>query len=158
LELLRETVPDAHVWWRIADPGWADPREPSVAKRSGGRWNPPDSFPVLYLNEDVATAQRNLRAFIARWPYEPEDLRDDRGPMLVGCVLPRRQVVGDARRSRSARPTKLTRGQPWRTPKRPAHRHHAAAVARRFVFDHGGHGRGCGVMLHHPAPCGGRAE
>ena len=50
---------------------------------------------MLYLNEDVATAQRNLRAFIARWPYEPEDLRDDRGPMLVGCVLPRRQVVGD---------------------------------------------------------------
>lgn len=95
MELLRETVPDAHVWWRIADRGWADPLDPSFAQRSGGRWNPPDSFPVLYLNEDVATAQRNLRAFIARWPYEPEDLRDDRGPMLVGCVLPRRQVVGD---------------------------------------------------------------
>ena len=51
---------------------------------------------MLYLNEDAETARRNLRAFIARWPYEPEDLRDDRGPMLVGCILPRRQVVCDA--------------------------------------------------------------
>ena len=96
MELLRETVRDAHVWWRIADPGWADPLDPGFAQRGGGRWNPPGSFPVLYLNEDAPTARGNLRAFIARWPYEPEDLRDDRRPMLVGCVLPRRQVVCDA--------------------------------------------------------------
>ncbi len=51
---------------------------------------------MLYLNEHVATARRNLGAFIARWPHEPEDLRDERGPMLVGCSLPRRQVVCDA--------------------------------------------------------------
>ena len=94
VDLLRETVPDGHVWWRIAHPGW-DPLDSRFAQRSGGRWNAPDSFPVLYLNEDAATARRNLLAFIARWPYEAEDLRDDRGPMLVGCVLPRRQVVCD---------------------------------------------------------------
>ena len=95
MELRTEKVPDAHVWWRIADPDWADPFDPGFAQRRGGRWNPPDSFPVLYLNDDVATARHNLRAFVARWPYEPEDLRDDRGPMLLGCVLPRRQVVCD---------------------------------------------------------------
>lgn len=96
MALRRETLPDAHVWWRIADPAWDDPLDPSFARRHGGRWNPPNSFPVLYLNEDVATARLNLRAFISRWPYEPEDLRDDTGPTLVGCTVPRRQVVCDA--------------------------------------------------------------
>ena len=66
------------------------------ARRRGGRWNPPDSFRVLYLNEDLVTARLNLRAFIAGWPYEPEDLRDDTGPVLIGFTLPRRQMVCDA--------------------------------------------------------------
>lgn len=96
MELLRETVPDTHVWWRISDPSWTDPLSPAFARRRGGRWNPPASFPTLYLNEDVVTARLNLRAFIEEWPYEPEDLRDDTGPVLVGCTLPRRQVVCDA--------------------------------------------------------------
>ena len=96
MELLRETVPDAHVWWRIADPSWANPLDPAFAQRQGGRWNPPDSFRTLYLNEHVVTARLNLRDFIAKWPYEPEDLRDDTGPILVGCTLPRVQVVCDA--------------------------------------------------------------
>lgn len=99
MELLGETLPDAHVWWRIGDPSWADPLDPSFAQRQGGRWNPPDSFPTLYLNEDIATARLNLRAFITEWPYEPEDLRDDTGPILVGCTLPRRQAVCDAHSS-----------------------------------------------------------
>ena len=96
MEFLRETVPDTHVWWRIADPDRVDPLDPSFAQRHGGRWNPPGSFPALYLNEDMVTARLNLRAFVARWPYEPEDLRDDTGPILVGSVLPRRQAVCDA--------------------------------------------------------------
>ena len=95
MELLRETVPESHEWWRVADPVWADPLDPSFAQRHGGRWNPPDSFPALYLNQDLATARANVRAFIAAWPYEPEDLRDDTGPVLVGCSLPRRQTVCD---------------------------------------------------------------
>ena len=89
-------LPGAHVWWRIADPSWSGPLDPDFARRRGGRWNPPDSFRVLYLNEDLVTARLNLRAFIAGWPYEPEDLRDDTGPVLIGCMLPRRQMVCDA--------------------------------------------------------------
>ena len=50
---------------------------------------------MLHLNEDVVTARLNLRAFIAEWPYEPEDLREDTGPILVCCALPRGQVVCD---------------------------------------------------------------
>ena len=51
---------------------------------------------MLYVNEDTQTARLNLIAFTAGWPYEPEDLREDEGPALVGCVLPRRQDVCDA--------------------------------------------------------------
>jgi hypothetical protein len=61
----------------------------------GGRWNPPASFPTLYFNEDLVTARLNLRRFIAGWPYEPEDLRDDTGPWLVSARLPRQQRVAD---------------------------------------------------------------
>lgn len=95
MELLREAVPHGHRWWRIADPAWVDPLDPDFARQRGGRWNPPGSFPTLYVNEDLVTARLNLRAFIAGWPYEPEDLREDTGPVLVGCTLPRRQVVCD---------------------------------------------------------------
>ena len=50
---------------------------------------------TLYLNEDRVSARLNLRRLIAHWPYEPEDLRDDSGPILVGARLPRRQRVCD---------------------------------------------------------------
>jgi hypothetical protein len=90
-----ERIPEHHQWWRIADPFWEDPLDPTFAQRRGGRWNPPQSFPTLYFNEDVVTARLNLRAFISRWPYEPEDLRDETGPVLVGATLPRSQRVAD---------------------------------------------------------------
>ena len=93
--LVLERLPDDHSWWRIADPTWADPLDPSFAQRRGGRWNPPGSFPTLYLNEDRVTARLNLRTFIAGWPYEPEELREDNGPILVECALPSRQCVCD---------------------------------------------------------------
>ena len=96
MELLCEALSGAHVWWRIADPVWTDPLDPGFARQQGGRWNPPQSFPTLYLNEDMVTARLNLRAFIADWPYEPEDLREEKGPALVGCTLPRGQVACDA--------------------------------------------------------------
>ena len=94
-DLVVERIPDDHSWWRIADPAWADPLDPNFAQRRGGRWNPPESFPTLYLNEDKVMARLNLRAFIDGWPYEPEELREDTGPVLVECTLPRRQVVCD---------------------------------------------------------------
>ena len=96
MDLVREALPDDQVWWRVADRAWTDPLDARFAGRRGGRWNPPDSFPVLYLNEDKVTARLNLLAFIADWPYEPEDLRDDTAPILVGCALPSNQVVCDA--------------------------------------------------------------
>ena len=91
----RETIPDGWTWWRIADAAWQNPLDPNFARRYGGRWNPPASYPTLYLNEDKVTSRLNLRAFIAKWPYEPEDLRADTGPVLIGATLPRHQEVCD---------------------------------------------------------------
>jgi hypothetical protein len=90
-----EILPDGHSWQRIADAAWADPLDPGFAERKGGRWNRPGSFPVLYLNEDVHTARVNLIAFLTNRPYEPEDLRDDTGPVLIAARLPRKQSVAD---------------------------------------------------------------
>lgn len=91
-----ERLPDDRRWLRVADPTWSDPLDPAFAGAAGGRWNPPASYPVLYLNEDARTARANLVAFVAGWPYELEDLRADRAPCLVVARLPRSQVVADA--------------------------------------------------------------
>lgn len=94
--MISERLDDGHHWVRLCEQGWADPLDPTFAQVKGGRWNPPRSWPTLYLNEDVVTARLNLRAFIAGWPYEPEDLRSDSGPRLAVATLPRSQQVADA--------------------------------------------------------------
>ena len=93
--MIREQLPDAHHWLRICDQAWTDPLDDSFAQRRGGRWNPPRSWRTLYLNEDVVTARLNLTAFVAAWPYEPEDLRSATGPTLAVARLPRDQWVVD---------------------------------------------------------------
>jgi hypothetical protein len=93
--VISETIPDGHEWLRICEAGWKDPLDPSFAQVKGGRWNPPDSWPTLYLNEDVVTARLNLDAFIAGWPYRPEELDDAHGPQLAAATLPRNQTVAD---------------------------------------------------------------
>jgi hypothetical protein len=93
--VISERLDDGHHWCRIAEHGWDDPLDPNFAQEKGGRWNPPESWRTLYLNEDLVTARLNLRAFIADWPYEPEDLRSATGPHLAVATLPRRQEVAD---------------------------------------------------------------
>lgn len=93
--MFTESLPGHHVWWRIADPAWDSPVDTWYAARMGGRWNPPDSWRTLYLNEDVVTARLNVQLFTAAWPYEPEDLRPEHAPVLVGVTLPRSQRVAD---------------------------------------------------------------
>lgn len=94
--MIRESLRDGWIWWRLANLSWSDPLDPRFAERYGGRWNPAGSFPTLYLNEDIVTARLNLRAFIRGWPYEPEDLNTKTGPALIGARLPRKQTVCDA--------------------------------------------------------------
>lgn len=88
------TLPDGHPWLRVADASWSDPLDPSYAATYGGRWNPPGSFPTLYLNEDLLTARAQITALLEGSPVQPEDLDD--GFDLVVATLPRSQEVADA--------------------------------------------------------------
>lgn len=59
---------------RLADPWWTDPLETSYSKEHGGRWNPPASFGVLYLNRDLRMARLQVRHKLRGQPYGVEDL------------------------------------------------------------------------------------
>ena len=85
---------DRHPWLRVADPGWGDPLDPGFARDRGGRWNPPGSFPTLYLNEDLYTARAQVTKLLEGSPVEPEDL--DPGFDLVVATLPRDQIAAEA--------------------------------------------------------------
>ena len=130
-DLVVERLPDDRSWWRIADPEWADPLDPTFAQRRGGRWNPQGSFPTLYLNEDKVTARLNLRAFIAGWPYEPEELREDTGPLLVECRLPRRQDVCDVHTSEGVRAAGLPAAYPLDEEGEAVGHHRCQPIGRR---------------------------
>lgn len=83
------TVQRGGDYLRVADPEWANPLDPSYAQRGGGRWNRPGSFPVVYLNADIATARANVDRKFAGLPYGPTDLVSNRRPILVGADVPR---------------------------------------------------------------------
>lgn len=89
-----ERLTDGHRWLRVADSDWVDPLDASFAAERGGRWNPPGSYPTLYLNEDLTTARAQVTALLAGSPVEPDDL--DAGFDLVLATLPRSQDVADA--------------------------------------------------------------
>lgn len=54
-----KTVERGGRFFRVCDPEWEDSCDATLSARYGGRWNPPHSFPTLYLNADVATARAN---------------------------------------------------------------------------------------------------
>lgn len=105
-------LPDGHPWLRVADPGWADPLDPSYAEEAGGRWNPPGSFPALYLNADVDTARAQVDRLLQGQPVRPEDLADP-GFVLVVATLPRGQEVADAASAEGLRALGLPEEYPY---------------------------------------------
>lgn len=88
-------LPDGRVWLRVAKAGWSDPLDPSHAAMRGGRWDPPNSFPTLYLNGDARTARLQLQGMLDGYPVDLDDLEDD-AFVLVAATLPRAQSVADA--------------------------------------------------------------
>lgn len=72
---------------RVADPGWTDPLDARYAKATGGRWNPPGSFGVVYLNADTHTARLNVERLFSGQPFGPEDLDPYEAPILVAADL-----------------------------------------------------------------------
>lgn len=92
---LATALPDRRVWLRVASPDWVRPLDPDWAARNGGRWNPPGSFPTLYLNADVRTARLQIERLCEGMPFTPEDLSDD-AYSLVLLRLPDAQRAADA--------------------------------------------------------------
>jgi len=78
---------------RVADPAWEDPLSADHARARGGRWNPPDSFGVTYLNATVPAARAQVRDKLAARGIQPEDLEADQGPILVHMTLPTTEYV-----------------------------------------------------------------
>ena len=68
---------------RLAEPSWVDPLDTSYSRERGGRWNPPGSFGVLYLNRDLRTARLQVLHKLRGQPYGVEDLDDHEQHDLV---------------------------------------------------------------------------
>ncbi len=88
-------LPDNHVWLRLTKLHYGDPFNTSYARRHGGRWNPPTSWPTLYLNENMTTVHAQLRHLFLGRGIEPDDLDDHAPVLLAAATLPRRQHVAD---------------------------------------------------------------
>jgi RES domain len=73
---------------RVADRDWDDPLSGEYARDRGGRWNPPGSFAVVYLNASVPVARAQVRDKLEPQGIRPEDLQADEGPVLVHTTIP----------------------------------------------------------------------
>jgi len=93
--VITHALPSAHTWLRLTQPHYEDPFDTTFAQRRGGRWNPPASWPTLYLNEDLTTAHAQVRHLFVGRGIEPDDLGDDAPIMLAAAKLPKRQQVVD---------------------------------------------------------------
>lgn len=83
-----KTTPIGGRYYRVADPEWSNPLDPShAALPPGQRWNPP-GLPCLYLNHDVATARANVRRQFNGLPFSPESLDPATAPHLVEVRVP----------------------------------------------------------------------
>lgn len=68
---------------RLAEPSWVNPLDTTYSQAKGGRWNPPSSFGVLYLNRDVPLARLQVRHKLLGHPYGVEDLDEPEQHDLV---------------------------------------------------------------------------
>lgn len=78
---------------RVAEPDWRRPLDPSFAAVRGGRWNPPGSFPVVYLCATPAVARQVVVGRFDGLPYGLLDLRPDRRPVLIETEVPSHRAV-----------------------------------------------------------------
>jgi hypothetical protein len=85
------TIRRAGPYLRVADPDWVDPLNGRYAAERGGRWNPPESFPVVYLTSAIEVARAYVFLKLEGQPYGPEDMR--RGPVLVRTRVPEDRYV-----------------------------------------------------------------
>ena len=68
---------------RVVQRGWQAPLDPSYARREGGRWNAPGSFPVLYTCCSERVARAVVYGRLQRAAVVLADLLDAARPQLV---------------------------------------------------------------------------
>ncbi len=78
---------------RVADPDWTRPLDGRRSMQRGGRWNPPGSFPVVYLFSTRELARSFVLARFAGRPYGVMDLQPERRPVLVEAHIPEHRAV-----------------------------------------------------------------
>jgi hypothetical protein len=88
-------LPDGRVWLRVASASWKNPLDPTYTQQAGGRWNPPNANPTLYLNADLTTARNQLERMLEGYPAGLDDLDED-AFVLVAARLPKHQRCADA--------------------------------------------------------------
>ncbi len=76
------TIPRTGRYYRVCDPSWTDCCDGQYAAKFGGRWNPPESFPTLYLNRNVDTARANARRIYEGEAFSLFDLNPVMRPHL----------------------------------------------------------------------------
>jgi RES domain len=76
---------------RLAEPSWSDPLDMSYSRQPGGRWNPPGSFGVLYLNRDLRMARLQVLHKLSGHPYGVEDLDEAEQHDLVDVEVAERE-------------------------------------------------------------------
>ncbi len=84
------TVEIGGTYSRVADPDWDDPLDTDFSIATGGRWNAPGTFPVLYLNETLGAARANVLMRLAeqRRLGITLDMLDPLGlPVLVDVIV-----------------------------------------------------------------------
>lgn len=97
---------------RVADPAWSNPLDGSFARSRGGRWNPPGSFPVVYLNASLEVARANLWRRFRGLPYGPQDLAPEAAPLLVTTEVAKDRYA-DAVTDEGCRAAGLPASYPW---------------------------------------------
>jgi len=105
------SLPDGRVWLRVASREWKNPLDPSYAQWAGGRWNPPNAYPALYLNGDLTTARSQLDRMLEGYPASVDDLDED-AFVLVAARLPKRQRCADAVSAAGVKALKLPQTYP----------------------------------------------
>ncbi|MGH2635074.1 MAG: RES family NAD+ phosphorylase, partial [Actinomycetota bacterium] len=78
---------------RVADPSWLRPLDGRHARERGGRWNPPGSFPVVYLFGAIDVARSFVLTRFEGHPYSAFDVRPESGPDLVETDVPEDRFV-----------------------------------------------------------------
>lgn len=80
-------APRSGPYHRVAEIAWENPMDGAPGKATGGRWNSPGSFPVVYLNRTVKLARLYVAQKLRDQPYGPEDIDPETGDVLATVNL-----------------------------------------------------------------------